>query len=138
MFINADVSVTLRRPPDGEWVGLDAATYPEADGVGMSDTMLHDERGMLGRATQTLFVGPQRRLGRVEPRLLEVEVALDRAPDLVGDRALVAQLAQAGALSLDHLAHEAAVAVGAALVVLGRRRRRRAWPCTCERKRRLR
>ncbi len=60
MFINADVSVTLRRLPDGEWVGLEAATYPEADGVGMSDTMLRDERGMLGRATQTLLVGPQR------------------------------------------------------------------------------
>lgn len=59
MFINADVSVTLRRHPDGEWVGLDAATYPEPDGVGMSDTMLRDERGMLGRATQSLFVAPQ-------------------------------------------------------------------------------
>jgi len=59
MFINADVSVTLRRPPDGHWVGLEASTYPEPDGVGMSDTMLRDERGMLGRATQSLFVGPQ-------------------------------------------------------------------------------
>ena len=59
MFINADVSVTLRRPPDGEWVGLEASTYPESDGIGMSDTMLRDERGMLGRSTQALFVGPQ-------------------------------------------------------------------------------
>ncbi len=59
MFINADVSVTLRRHPGGEWVGLDAATYPEPDGVGMSDTRLHDEAGMIGRSTQTLFVGPQ-------------------------------------------------------------------------------
>ena len=123
MFINADVSVTLRRLPAGEWVGLEAATYPETDGVGMSDTILRDERGMLGRSTQTCSsiaaaVG-------VQPRLLEVEVALDRAPDLVGDRALVAQLAQAGALGQDHLAHEAAVSVGALLVVLGRRRHRR-------------
>jgi len=60
MFINADVSVTLRRHPGGEWVGLDAATYPEADGVGMSDTRLHDQRGMIGRANQALFVAPQR------------------------------------------------------------------------------
>lgn len=58
MFINADVSVTLRRLPAGEWVGLEAATYPEPDGVGMSDTMLRDERGMLGRSTQSLFVAP--------------------------------------------------------------------------------
>ena len=56
MFINADVSVTLRRLPAGEWVGLEAATYPEPDGVGMSDTMLRDESGMLGRSTQSLFV----------------------------------------------------------------------------------
>ena len=28
MFINADVSVTLRRQPDGEWVGLDAVHLP--------------------------------------------------------------------------------------------------------------
>jgi len=60
MFINADVSVTLRRHPAGEWVGLDAATYPETDGVGMSDTRLHDERGMLGRSTQSLFVDRRR------------------------------------------------------------------------------
>ncbi len=59
MFINADVSVTLRRLPAGEWVGLEAATYPEPDGVGMSDTMLRDERGMLGRSTQSLFVAPR-------------------------------------------------------------------------------
>ena len=59
MFINTDVSVTLRRHPGGHWVGLQASTYAEPDGVGMSDTMLHDERGMLGRATQSLFVGPQ-------------------------------------------------------------------------------
>ena len=59
MFINADVSVTLRRHPAGEWVGLEASTYAETDGVGMSDTRLHDEHGMVGRSTQSLFVGRQ-------------------------------------------------------------------------------
>ncbi len=59
MFINADVSVSLRRHPRGEWVGLQAATYAEPDGIGMSDTMLRDEDGMIGRATQSLFVAPQ-------------------------------------------------------------------------------
>jgi hypothetical protein len=59
LFINTDVSVTLRRPPAGQWVGLEASTYAEPDGVGMSDTMLRDEGGMLGRATQSLFVAPQ-------------------------------------------------------------------------------
>ncbi|MEJ7714707.1 MAG: thioesterase family protein [Thermoleophilaceae bacterium] len=60
MFINADVSVSLRRHPRGEWVGLQAATYAEPDGIGMSDTMLRDEDGMIGRATQSLFVAPQK------------------------------------------------------------------------------
>jgi len=60
MFINADVSVSLRRHPRGEWVGLEAATYAEPDGIGMSDTMLRDQDGMIGRATQSLFVAPQR------------------------------------------------------------------------------
>lgn len=59
MFINADVSVSLRRLPRGEWVGLEAATYAEPDGIGMSDTMLRDQEGMIGRATQSLFVAPQ-------------------------------------------------------------------------------
>jgi hypothetical protein len=56
LFINTDLSVSLRRLPEGEWVGLDATTYAESDGVGISDTMLHDERGMIGRASQSLLV----------------------------------------------------------------------------------
>ncbi|CAN5506484.1 thioesterase family protein [soil metagenome] len=55
-FINADLSVALRRPPAGEWVLLDAVTHAERDGVGLSDTLLCDERGPIGRATQSLLV----------------------------------------------------------------------------------
>jgi Thioesterase-like superfamily len=56
LFINADLTVNLRRLPEGEWVCLDAVTYAERHGIGMSDTALHDERGMIGRATQALLV----------------------------------------------------------------------------------
>ncbi len=59
VFINADVSVALRRLPEGEWVCLEAATYAEPDGIGLADTLLRDERGMIGRATQSLLVGPR-------------------------------------------------------------------------------
>ncbi len=31
--------------PTGEWVGLDAVTLPEPEGVGLADSVLHDERG---------------------------------------------------------------------------------------------
>jgi acyl-Coa thioesterase superfamily protein/acyl-CoA thioesterase superfamily protein len=56
LFINTDLSVHLLRPPDGDWVCLDAVTYLAPHGVGLSDTVLWDERGRLGRAAQTLLV----------------------------------------------------------------------------------
>lgn len=42
--------------PATEWVGLDAITIPQPTGIGLADTVLHDERGLLGRALQTLLV----------------------------------------------------------------------------------
>lgn len=59
MFINADLSVALRRFPKGEWVGLEAVTFAERDGTGLTDTALYDEQGLVGRATQSLLVGPR-------------------------------------------------------------------------------
>jgi acyl-Coa thioesterase superfamily protein/acyl-CoA thioesterase superfamily protein len=56
LFINVDLTVHLHRLPEGEWVCLDAVTLPEPNGVGMADTRLWDERGPIGRATQTLLV----------------------------------------------------------------------------------
>jgi hypothetical protein len=56
LFINVDLTVHLHRMPQGEWVCLDAVTLPEPDGVGMADTRLLDERGPIGRASQTLLV----------------------------------------------------------------------------------
>jgi hypothetical protein len=56
LFINVDLSVHLERMPVGEWVCLDAVTLPEANGVGVADTLLFDERGRIGRALQTLLI----------------------------------------------------------------------------------
>lgn len=56
IFINTDLTVNLRRLPEGEWIGLDAVSYAESNGVGLCDAALHDERGMIGRATQALLV----------------------------------------------------------------------------------
>jgi hypothetical protein len=56
MFINVDLTVHLHRAPEAEWVCLDALTLPEPTGVGLSDTLLRDERGRIGRAAQTLLV----------------------------------------------------------------------------------
>jgi hypothetical protein len=56
LFINVDLSVHMERPPEGEWVCLDAVTRPEPNGVGLADTELFDQRGRVGRALQTLLV----------------------------------------------------------------------------------
>lgn len=55
-FLNTDLSVSLRRLPASDWVCLDSVTHPEPHGVGLADTALYDERGPIGRATQTLLV----------------------------------------------------------------------------------
>lgn len=54
--INPDLTVTLHRLPVGEWVGLDSATYPEPDGYGVAESVLHDPRGRIGRGIQTVLV----------------------------------------------------------------------------------
>jgi hypothetical protein len=54
-FVNPDLTVYLMRPPAGEWVALEAATTAAA-GVGLADTVLHDQQGPIGRAAQALFV----------------------------------------------------------------------------------
>ena len=56
VFINTDLTVHLHREPQTEWVCLDAATRLDPAGVGMSDTLLWDERGRIGRAAQTLLI----------------------------------------------------------------------------------
>ena len=56
LFINVDLTVQLERLPEGEWVCLDAATRAGPGGIGSADTLLHDARGRIGRALQTLLV----------------------------------------------------------------------------------
>jgi hypothetical protein len=60
LFINVDLSVHLHRMPAGDWVCLDAVTLPEQNGIGLADTTLHDERGPIGHALQTLLVDRRR------------------------------------------------------------------------------
>jgi hypothetical protein len=56
LFVNTDLTVHLHREPAGEWVLLDAVTRAEPEGRGLAWSVLHDERGPLGVAAQTLFV----------------------------------------------------------------------------------
>ena len=55
-FVNPDLSVHLRRPLEGEWLGIAARSIPEAAGVGLVQGKLFDRRGELGRSAQSLVV----------------------------------------------------------------------------------
>ena len=55
--INCDLSVTLHRDPETEWIGLDAATTITARAGAMTSTTLLDRTGPIGTATQTLLAG---------------------------------------------------------------------------------
>ncbi len=56
LFINADLTIHLMRVPRGEWIGLDSRTHLCGGGVGLAESVLHDEHGPIGRAFQTLVV----------------------------------------------------------------------------------
>ena len=59
-FLNVDLTISLHRPPAGDWLGSDSVSRWEPNGIGLSDSLLFDERGPVGRALQTLLVRPQR------------------------------------------------------------------------------
>lgn len=57
-FMNTDLTVLLHREPAGDWFGIDAVSRWEPDGHGMSDSLLFDRNGLVGRALQALIVRP--------------------------------------------------------------------------------
>jgi hypothetical protein len=54
--VNADLTVALSRPLEGEWVGLDSTSTYEPHGIGLADTRICDARGTIGRALQALVL----------------------------------------------------------------------------------
>ncbi|MEV4704362.1 thioesterase family protein [Actinoplanes sp. NPDC049316] len=58
MFPNLDLTIHLHRQPEGRWVGLDTAVTFGAQGVGLTSSVLHDDRGPVGRAEQILTIRP--------------------------------------------------------------------------------
>ena len=59
MFINPDLTLYIERQPVGEWIGLQAQTTIASGGIGTSESVLFDERGRVGRATQALLIAPR-------------------------------------------------------------------------------
>jgi Thioesterase-like superfamily len=59
IFINADLAITLDRSPQGQWIALQARTLLHPAGVAWAQSVLHDEAGPVGLATQALVVQPR-------------------------------------------------------------------------------
>lgn len=58
-FINADLTVSLARDPEGEWILNDAVTWIGSDGGGIAQARLADRKGYFGHATQNLIIEPR-------------------------------------------------------------------------------
>ena len=55
-FLNADLTVSLARPPVGDWILLDSESWIGPDGTGLAASKLADAHGYFGRAIQTLVI----------------------------------------------------------------------------------
>jgi len=58
-YINPDLTVSLHRLPDGDWVLLDAAMHARTTGHGTAGGPLVDHRGVLGTTQQSLLIAPR-------------------------------------------------------------------------------
>ncbi len=56
LFVPVNLTVSLARHPETEWVGMRSVTSLAGDGGGITRAHLFDERGLLGEALQTLYV----------------------------------------------------------------------------------
>jgi Acyl-CoA thioesterase C-terminal domain/Acyl-CoA thioesterase N-terminal domain len=59
VFINPDLTVYIERIPIGEWICLDARMRVLDGGVGLSEAVLYDREGRVGRSLQSLYVAPR-------------------------------------------------------------------------------
>lgn len=58
-FVPVDLTIAIYRQPEGAWVGMDARTVMENDGIGQATTIMFDGKGKLGQSMHTLFIRPR-------------------------------------------------------------------------------
>jgi len=56
VFINPDLTVSLSRLPEGEWVGFDMVSRISGQGYGHAESLIFDGQGPVGRSVQSLFI----------------------------------------------------------------------------------
>ncbi len=59
MTVNADLAVTAFRDPVGDWMGVRALHKNDGDGIGLSEAVLYDLDGRVGRATASILIEPR-------------------------------------------------------------------------------
>lgn len=57
-FVNADLSLSLSRLPEGEWVRLESTGRWEATGIGWVRSQMSDRRGEVGAVSNALVLEP--------------------------------------------------------------------------------
>ena len=58
-FMNADLVVSLSRPPARDWVGIETDGLLGRTGTGQSVATIHDAEGPLGQSSQSILVEPR-------------------------------------------------------------------------------
>ena len=59
LFPNVDLTAHFFDQPQGEWLGLDTTVSFGTSGVGLTTSVIHDEHGPIGTASQCLTVRPR-------------------------------------------------------------------------------
>ena len=59
LFPNLDLTAHLVAVPQGEWLGFDTRVTFGVAGIGLTSSVLHDERGPIGTMNQVLTVRPR-------------------------------------------------------------------------------
>ena len=58
-YMNADLTVSLSRPPVGEWIGMETDGIVAPTGTGLSVGQIYDEGGRVGQSAQSLLIEPR-------------------------------------------------------------------------------
>ena len=55
LAINTDLTLSIARRPESEWIGMRSTTVTSGIGLGMTDSVVYDADGFVARANQSIF-----------------------------------------------------------------------------------
>ena len=60
-YVNPDITLYLHRLPAGEWVGMRSVAHQHPSGIGLAESRVFDEDGLIGTINQAQLLDRQRR-----------------------------------------------------------------------------